>query len=115
MFRNNITIVCRKIWQFKQIHLGEGVNALLKKVGLYIKNDSHLISNSPYTIKLASKLKLRCSTFIQLYWFDMQIGNLFCIFINIDENFRENLTICISEYRMKVLCLNIQSVLGLKV
>ena len=37
------------------VQLGEGVNAILKKEGLYLQNDSYLISNSPYTIKLASK------------------------------------------------------------
>ena len=37
----------------------------LKKVGLYLQNDSYFISNSPYTSKLASKVKLRYSTFIQ--------------------------------------------------
>ena len=31
--------------------------------GLYLPNDSHLISNSSYSTKLASKLKLRYSTF----------------------------------------------------
>ena len=31
---------------------------------LYLQTDSYLISYSPYTIKLASKLKLRYSTFI---------------------------------------------------
>ena len=68
MHRNDITIVCRKIWQFKQnsvwVREGVGVNAILKKVGLYLQNDSDLISNSPYIIKLASKLKLWYSTFI---------------------------------------------------
>ena len=39
-----------------KIQLGEGVNVILKKVGLYLQNDSYLISNSPYTNKLASKL-----------------------------------------------------------
>ena len=51
----------------------EGANAILKKVGLYLQNDLYLISNSPYTIKLASKLKLRYSTFIR--W-DGLIGRL---------------------------------------
>ena len=27
---------------------------ILKKVGLYLQNDSYLISNSPYTIKLVA-------------------------------------------------------------
>ena len=39
-----------------KVQLGEGVNAILKKVGMYLQNDSYLISNSPYTIKRASKL-----------------------------------------------------------
>ena len=47
-----------------KFQLREGVNAILNKVGLYLQTDSYLISNSPYTIKLASKLKLRYSTFI---------------------------------------------------
>ena len=67
MHRNDIIIVCRKIWRFKQfckVQLGEGVNAILKIVDLYLQNDSYLISNPAYTIKLASKLKLRYSTFI---------------------------------------------------
>ena len=53
--------------KFCKFHLGEGVNAILKKVGLYLQNDSNLISKSPYIIKLASKLKLiyTCSTFIR--------------------------------------------------
>ena len=50
--------------KFCKVQLGKGVNAILKKVGLYLQNDSNLISNSAYTIKLASKLKLRYSTFI---------------------------------------------------
>ena len=44
---------------FCKFQLGEGFNAILQKVGLYLQNDSYLISNSLYTIKLASKLKLR--------------------------------------------------------
>ena len=47
-----------------KVQLGEGVYSILKKVGLYLQNDLYLISNSSYTIKLASKLKLRYSTFI---------------------------------------------------
>ena len=50
--------------KFCKFQLGEGVNAILKKVGLYLQNDSYLTINSPYSIKLASKLKLRYSTFI---------------------------------------------------
>ena len=45
--------------------LGEGVNSIFKKVGLYLQTDSYLINNSPYTIKLARKFKLRYSTFIR--------------------------------------------------
>ena len=41
---------------FCKIQLGKGVIVILKKVGLYLQNDSYLISNSPYTNKLASKL-----------------------------------------------------------
>ena len=37
---------------------------ILKRVVLYLQNDSYLISNSPYTIKLASKLRLGYSNFI---------------------------------------------------
>ena len=51
---------------FRKFQLGEGVNAILKKVGGYLQNDSYLISNSTYTIKLASTLKLRYSSFIRL-------------------------------------------------
>ena len=50
--------------KFCKFQLGEGVNAVLKKVGLYLQNDSYLISNSPYTIKLVNKFKLKYSTFI---------------------------------------------------
>ena len=50
---------------FCKFQLGEGINAILKKVGLYLQNDSYLISNLPYTIKIASKLKLRYCTLIQ--------------------------------------------------
>ena len=32
-----------------KFQLGEGVHAILKKVGMYLQNDSYLISNSPYT------------------------------------------------------------------
>ena len=39
-----------------KVQLEKGVNAILKKVGLYLQNDWYLISNSPYTIKHASKL-----------------------------------------------------------
>ena len=53
---------------------GGGVNAILKKVGLYLQTDSYLISNLSYTIKLDSKLKLRYSTFIR--W-----NGLICILI----------------------------------
>ena len=52
LFAGNIAILSK----FCKIQLGEGVNAFLKKVGLYLQNDLYLISNSPYTIKLASKL-----------------------------------------------------------
>ena len=46
--------------KFCKFQQGYGVNAILKKVGLYLHNDdSYLIHNSPYTIELASKLKLR--------------------------------------------------------
>ena len=44
--------------KFCEFHLGEEANAILKKVCLFLQNDSNLISISPYTIKLASKLKL---------------------------------------------------------
>ena len=44
--------------KFCKFQLGEGVNAILKKKGLYLQNDSYLISNSPYTFKPASKLNL---------------------------------------------------------
>ena len=44
--------------KFCKFQLGKGGNAILKKVGLYLQNDSYLISSSPYTIKLANKLKL---------------------------------------------------------
>ena len=70
--------------KFCKFQLGEGVNAILKKVGLYLQNDSYLTSNSPCTIKFATKLNL---TFIR--WSDMQINYLICIFINIDETFRK--------------------------
>ena len=62
MHRNDITIFAGKsgnLIKFCKFHLGEGVNEILKKVGQYLQNDPNLISNSPYTIKLASKLKLR--------------------------------------------------------
>ena len=55
----------------------------------YLQNDSYLISNSPYTIKLASKLKLSYSTFNPVGWSVMQIPYLICIFINIDDYFRK--------------------------
>ena len=76
MHRNDTTYVRRKIWLFKQFckfQLEEGVNAILKKVGQYLQNDSYLIS---YTIKLVSKLKLRYSTFIR--WDDLvcRLSNL---------------------------------------
>ena len=54
-----LTTICK-------FQLGEGVNAILKKVNMYLQNNSYLISNSPYIIKLASKLKLRYNTFIRL-------------------------------------------------
>ena len=54
MHRNDISIVCRKNMAIKKtfckLQLGEVVNSILKKVGLYLQNDSYLISNSPYTI-----------------------------------------------------------------
>ena len=65
MHCNDSTIVCRKngiLNKFCKFQLGEGVNAILKKVGLYLQNDTYLIRNSSYTIKLASKLKLEYST-----------------------------------------------------
>ena len=45
MHRNDVTIVCRKIWRFKQNSVrfslggggGGGVNAILKKVGMYLQ------------------------------------------------------------------------------
>ena len=43
MHHNDITIVCRNIAiyaKFCKVQLGEGVNAILKKVGLYLQNDS---------------------------------------------------------------------------
>ena len=48
---------------FCKVQLGEGVNSILKKEGMYLQNDSYLINNSPFTFKLASKLKLGYSTF----------------------------------------------------
>ena len=45
--------------KFRKFQLGEGVYAILKKVGLYLQNDSYHTSNSPYTITLG--------------WSDMQI------------------------------------------
>ena len=42
-----------------KFQLGEGVYAILKKVGLYLQNDSYHTSYSPYTITLG--------------WSDMQI------------------------------------------
>ena len=51
--------------KFYKFQLGEGVSVVLNKVGLYLQDDLEFISNSPYTIKLASKLKLRFSTFIR--------------------------------------------------
>ena len=97
--------------KFCKFQLGLGVNAIKKKVGMYLQNDSYLISNSSYTIKLASKLKLIYSTFgilgqvwylivsipdlctltyfHTMEWFDMQTYFLICIFINIDESFRK--------------------------
>ena len=50
--QENVAILAK----FCKVQLGEGVNAILKKVDLYLQNVSYLISNSPYTIKLASKL-----------------------------------------------------------
>ena len=54
MHPNDITIDCREkmaiLAKFCKIQLVEGVNATLKKVDLYLQNDSYLISNSPYTI-----------------------------------------------------------------
>ena len=69
--------------KFCKFQLGYWVNAIFKKVGLYLHNhDSYLIHNSPYAIKLASKLKLRYITFIQ--W-----DGLICrLTINTDVNFR---------------------------
>ena len=61
MNHNDTTIVCRKYGNlntFRKFQLGEGVNAIFKNVGLYLQKDS-------YTIKLASKLKFRYSTFIR--------------------------------------------------
>ena len=55
---------CRKYFKpmlyltIKSVSFREGVNAILKKVGLYLQNDSYLISSSSYTFKHASKLKL---------------------------------------------------------
>ena len=60
--------------KFCKFQLLEGVDAVLKKVGLYIQIDWYLISNSLYTINLASKLKRKYSNFI---WFD----SLICRFI----------------------------------
>ena len=48
-----------------KFQIGEGVNTILKKVGMYLQNDLYLINNSPNTIKLASKLKLRYGTHIR--------------------------------------------------
>ena len=85
MHRNDITFVCMKIWRFKLSSVSfSGVNAILKKVGLCPQNDWYLISNSPYNIKVASKLKL-----YPMEWSDMQINYIICIFINTDENFRK--------------------------
>ena len=61
MNHNDTTIVCRKygnLNNFCKFQLEEGVNAIFKNVGLYLQEDS-------YTIKLASKLKFRYSTFIR--------------------------------------------------
>ena len=53
-----------------------GVNVILKKVGLYLQHDSYLIRNSSYIIKLASKVKLRYSTFIMFIRWDGLIDRL---------------------------------------
>ena len=50
---------------FCKFQLGEEFNAKLKKVGIYPQNGTHHISNFPYTIKFASKLKLMFNTFIR--------------------------------------------------
>ena len=67
MHRSYITIACRKIWRFKQnsvrFSLGRGLMHF-KESGPVPTNDSYLISISAYTIKLASKLKLRYNTFV---------------------------------------------------
>ena len=67
MHRSYITIVCRKIWRFKQnsvrFSLGRGLMHF-KESGPVPTNDSYLISNSVYTIKFARKLKLRYSNFV---------------------------------------------------
>ena len=52
---SNLNNVCK-------FQLGEGVNSILKKVGMYLQNNSYLISNSPYTFKLASKLDILLSS-----------------------------------------------------
>ena len=52
LFAENIAIYTK----FCKVQLGEGGNAIFKKVGQHLQNDSYLNSNSPYTIKLASKL-----------------------------------------------------------
>ena len=76
-------------WPFKHFCNFQGCNIILVNGGLYLQNDSYLISNSPYTINLATKLKLGYSYLI--CWSDMQMtlfaNELICIFINIDENF----------------------------
>ena len=52
LFAENIAIEEK----FCKVQLGEELNAIFKKVGLYLQNDSYLKSNSPYTIKIVSKL-----------------------------------------------------------
>ena len=47
MHRNNTTIVCMKYGNLNKFcKAKEGLNAVFKKVGLYLQNDLYLTSNS---------------------------------------------------------------------
>ena len=53
MHRNDTTIVCRNISnlnKFYKFQLGEGVNAILKKVDLNLQNDSRISSANHLTL-----------------------------------------------------------------
>ena len=68
MHRNDIICICRKIWKFKQSLkvTGEGVNAVKKKVGLYLQK-THISSATHRPLfKCASKLNLRYCTSLDL-------------------------------------------------